>query len=106
MRNHAGFVVTVAAALLTLGSVFIAIGVAQAQTDSVSGAALQTWGNHWFLLGFCVVIIGAVTFVISIAMYFRWLHMRPKDTLHAGQWLRISHFLLSPSGRFRLDMQG
>jgi hypothetical protein len=85
MRNHAGFVVTVAAALLTLGSVFIAIGVAQAQTDSVSGAGLQTWGNQWFLLGLFIVIIGAVALVISIAMYFRWLHWDPKARFMPGK---------------------
>jgi hypothetical protein len=105
MRNHAGFVVAVAAALLALGFGFIGIGLAQAQADSARGASLDTWGNTWFLLGFCLVLIGAAALVISILMYTGRLRMGPKDQLRAGQKLPAGRSLCSPSGRFRLDMQ-
>jgi hypothetical protein len=105
MRNHDGFVVAVAAVAVAVGTVFVGLGVAQAQANSVAGSGLDTWGNPWFLSGFCVVLISVVALVMSIAMHFGWWQIGPKDELRAGRRLRIGRFLLSPNGRFRLDVQ-
>lgn len=105
MRNHVSFTLAAAGAVLAIGFGLIGVGVAEAQSSHVSNAGLNLWGNTWFLLGFCLFILGAFALLIVILQYTQELRRRRGDTLRAGRRLSASQSLYSSSGRYQLKMQ-
>jgi hypothetical protein len=67
-RDHAAILVSVGGSLIVIGGVFTSIGAASATASATaSGQPLDLVGNPWFdvgigaiVLGFCVVILGAL----------------------------------------------
>jgi hypothetical protein len=71
MREHAGFLAVVAAGVVAIGAGLITIGVVVAQTGAAGGASLDLWGNVWFVLGICVIGLGAAVLIAACIMYLR-----------------------------------
>lgn len=104
MRNHISFIIAIASAILVIGFGLIGVGVAEAQANRVGNVGLNLWGNIWFLLGFCLVAVGAVALVVVIVMYLREQKKAGREMLRIGQKLSAGQALRSPSDRFRLKM--
>src|SRR6266568_5708567 len=64
MREHSGYVATVAGTMAVIAAIPITVGISEAQAGGV------LIGNVWFVLGLCIVILSVVVLLISLIMYF------------------------------------
>jgi len=105
MRNHLTFISTVAPVALIIGFGLVVIEADEAQASLSGKAGLNLWGNIWFLLGLCLVIVGSAGIAIAITIYTRELRQESKDELRAGRRLSVGQSVRSPNGRFQLKLQ-
>jgi hypothetical protein len=80
-------------AVAVIGGIILSVGLIQSSADPKA----SLWSNRWFLIGFGIVVVGAIMLLLALKLYL-WPSRRISDRAASANTAIVNR----PSGKMRL----